>query len=408
MHAAVQWSHMSSASARAFGSGSPIKRRKRIRRLALRLAILGVLIAVAYIGLTHYRTRDYLPYFREHKGRLVSSVESPPEARGDGAIHRVTLKNDRGLEVDAFVKIPRASAAPRAAIVTLGGLRGGVRALEYVEDTGNFIVLAMDYPFEGQRSGLSTWEILRQVPAMRRAVLDTPSATMLGVDYLYQRPDVDRDRIVLIGGSLGALFAPAVAAADDRITALALLFGAGDLYTLVDANLPLPALVRRPLAWVLSAVVSPLEPLKYIGQVTPRPVFMLNTTGDPRIPDRCSRLLQTAAGEPKTVRWIDKGHVHVREKNFRQDVLVAVQAWLADIGYVAATEYSGLNPARTPSANPFAPSVGSLLPLQIQVSPGRGVPRPFARWEGEEEGEWGLRPNRVSQRDLRTAASEER
>ncbi len=351
MHAAVQWLNMSSASARAFGSESPSKRRKRIRRLAFRLAIIGVLIVAAYMGVTHYRARDYLSYFREHKGRLVSSVESPPEPRGDGAIHRVTLQNDRGLEVDAFVKIPRASAAPRAAIVTLGGLRGGVHALEYVEDTGDFIVLAMDYPFEGRRSGLSTWEVLRQVPAMRRAVLDTPSATMLGVDYLYQRPDVDRDRIVLIGGSLGALFAPAVAAADDRITALALLFGAGDLFTLVDANLPLPALVRRPVAWSLSAVVSPLEPLKYIGRVAPRPVFMLNTTGDPRIPDRCSRLLQTAAGEPKTVRWIDKGHVHVRDKNFRQDVLVAVQAWLANIGYGAAAENSALNPARTPSAN---------------------------------------------------------
>jgi dienelactone hydrolase len=331
---------MSSAQTRAFGSGSPSKRRKRLRRLAFRLVIIGVLIVAAYLGVTHYRARDYLSYFREHKGRLVSSVESPPEPRGDGAIHRVTLKNDRGLEVDAFVKIPRASAAPRAAIVTLGGFRGGVHALEYLEDTGDFIVLAMDYPYEGRRSKLSTWEILRQVPAMRRAALDTPSATMLGVDYLYQRPDVDRDRIVLIGGSLGALFAPAVAAADDRITALALLFGGGDLFTLIDANLPLPALVRRPVAWGLSAVVSPLEPLKYIGRVAPRPVFMLNSTGDPRIPAPCSRLLQTAAGEPKTVRWIDKGHVHVRDKNFRQDIIVAVQAWLADIGYVAAAEFS--------------------------------------------------------------------
>jgi hypothetical protein len=317
---------------------SLVARRKQIRRLAFGLAVIGIVIGAGYMGVAHYSERDYLPYFREHKGRLVSSVESPPEPRGDGALHRVRLQNDRGLVVDAFVKIPRGEAAPRAAIVTLGGLRGGVRALEYVEDTGEFIVLAMDYPFEGRRSGLSTWELLRQLPAMRRAALDTPSATMLGVDYLYQRPDVDRDRIVLVGGSLGALFAPAVAAADDRITALALLFGAGDLFAMIDANLPLPSLVRRPMAWVLSVVVSPLEPLKYIERVAPRPVFMLNSTGDPRMPDRCSRLLQTAAGEPKTVRWIDTGHVNVREKIFQKDVLVAVKVWLADIGYVAAEE----------------------------------------------------------------------
>ena len=223
--------------------------KKRIRRLAFGLAVIGVLIVAGYMGVAHYRARDYLSYFREHKGRLVSSVESPLEPRGDGTLHRVTLQDDRGLKVDAFVKIPRASAAPRAAIVTLGGLKGGVHALEFVEDTGDFIVLAMDYPFAGPRSRLSASQALRLVPAMRRAVLDTPSATMLGVDYLYRRPDVDRNRIVLIGGSLGALFAPAVAAADERITALALLFGAGDLFTILDANLPLPLLVRRPAAW---------------------------------------------------------------------------------------------------------------------------------------------------------------
>lgn len=317
---------------------SSVARNQRIRRLAFGPAVIGILIVAVYMGVSHYRAGDYLPYFREHKGRLISWVESPPEPRGGGSLHRVTLRNDLGLEVHAFLKVPRAPAAPRAAIVTLGGLRHGVCALEYVEDTGEFIVLAMDYPFEGKRSGLSIWELLRQLPAMRRAALDTPSAVLLGVDYLYRRPDVDRDRIVLVGGSLGALFAPAAAAADDRITALAILFGAGDLSALIDANLPLPAFVRRPLGLGLSAAVSPLEPLKYIGRVAPRPVFMLNTTGDPRMPDSCSRLLHTVAGEPKTVRWIDAGHVYVRDRNFQQDVLEEVRAWLVDIGYAAAGE----------------------------------------------------------------------
>ncbi|HEY5997618.1 MAG TPA: hypothetical protein VIU29_11390 [Candidatus Deferrimicrobiaceae bacterium] len=329
---------MRSARPRGFASESLSRQRTGTRRFAVPLAVVGVLILAAYAGVAHYRARDYVSYFRQHKGRLVSSLESPPQPRGDGTVQRVALRNDRGLKVDAFLKVPRAPGSPRAAIVTLGGLQGGVRALEHVEDTGDFIVLAMDYPFEGRRSGLSWWEFLRLVPDMRPAVLNTPSATMLGVDYLYQRPDVDRNRIVLVGGSLGALFAPAVAAADERITALALLFGAGDLYALFDANLRLPIVVRRPLAWGVSAAASPLEPLKYIGRVAPRPVFMLNSTGDHRIPDRCSRLLQTAAGEPKTVRWIDTGHVNVQDNNFRREVLAALRTWLANIGYAAPAE----------------------------------------------------------------------
>jgi hypothetical protein len=293
---------------------------------------------VAYGVGERYRARDYLSNFRERKGSLESVVESPPESRGNGIYHHLTLQNDRGLRVNAVVKIPRDASPPYGAIITLGGLRSGIRALEYVEDTGNFIALAMDYPFEGKRSGLSTWEFVRQLPAARQAVLDTPSATMLGVDYLYQRPDLDPDRVIFVGGSLGALFAPAVAAADERVTALAILFGAGDLYALVDANLPLPGLVRKPAAWVLSSLVSPLEPLKYIGKVSPRPLFLLSTTGDRQMPERCSRLLHEAAGEPKTVRWVDTGHVNVRDEKFRQDIVAMLRAWLAGLGYASAAE----------------------------------------------------------------------
>jgi dienelactone hydrolase len=320
------------------------KRRKWTRRLAVSLAVIAVLIIAVYVGVARYRARDYLSHFRERKGHLVSVAESPPEPHGSGVIHRVTLQSDKGLKVDAVLKIPQGSSPPRAAIIILGGLRSGVHALEYVEDTGDLVVLAMDFPYEGKRSGLSTWEFLRQIPAIRRAVLDTPSATMLGVDYLHRRPEVDRGRVALAGGSLGALFAPAVAAADDRITALALLFGAGDLSTLVDANLPLPGAVRRPGAWIISSLVSPLEPLKYIGRVAPRPVFMLNGTGDARMPERCSRLLHEAAGEPKTIRWIDAGHVHIRDEEFRREVLDVFLAWLSQIGY--------LTTAREPQPSP--------------------------------------------------------
>jgi pimeloyl-ACP methyl ester carboxylesterase len=168
---------------------------------------------------------------------------------------------------------------------------------------------------------------------MRRALLDTPPATMLGVDYLRGLPEVDPDRIVLVGGSLGALVAPAVAATDERIAAVALLFGAGDLASVVEANLPGPLLVRRPLAWIFSTLVSPMEPLKYIGRIAPRPVFMLNGTGDPRMPVRCSRFLHDAAGDPKTIRWIDAGHVSIRDVTFRERVMVYFRAWLVETGY---------------------------------------------------------------------------
>ena len=55
-------------------------------------------------------------------------------------------------------------------------------------------------------------------------------------------------QVAVGGGSLGALFSPALAAADERITAVAVFFGAGDLHSLIEANLEL--------AWPLEPAVT--------------------------------------------------------------------------------------------------------------------------------------------------------
>lgn len=294
--------------------------------------LLGVGV---FLAGERYRKRDYIPRFQELRGELVSAEESSPVTYGNGLLCDVDLRNDRGIEARAALKVPTGRNPPYPVIVTLGGLRSGRHAIEYLGDTGEFMVLAVDYPYEGARDGLSPWQFVRRLPAAHRAVLDTTPAVMLAVDYLWTRGDVDRTRVVLAGGSLGALFAPAVAASDDRITALAILFGAGDLAALVDAGLELREPLRRPVAWALSTLVSPLEPLKYIGRVAPRPVFMLNGTGDARMPESCSRLLHEAARDPKTVRWIPVGHVHIRDPAFREDVRSALLDWLDEIGYVS-------------------------------------------------------------------------
>jgi dienelactone hydrolase len=308
-------------------------RREKWKRRSLLAAAWLALLLVLYESIESYRARDYLAEFHERKGRLAA-VDESVEIRDDHILKSLTLHSDNGLSVRAFVRIPRSATPPRAAVITLGGLRSGVRALDYVRDTGGLVVLAMDFPYAGKRSRLTAVEFVRGLPAMRRALLDTPAATMLGVDYLTGLREVDPDRIMLLGGSLGALVAPAAAAADTRISALGLLFGAGDLSALGEANLRLPRILRPPLAWVLSTLTSPMEPLKYIGRVAPRPVFMLNGTGDPRMPEQCARRLHDAAGEPKAIRWIDAGHVDIRDENFRDLVLEDVRAWMTEQGYV--------------------------------------------------------------------------
>jgi predicted esterase len=113
-----------------------------------------------------------------------------------------------------------------------------------------------------------------------------------------------------------------------------MLFGAADLQSLMRANLALPGAIAGPVSWLGAVLTSPVEPLKYIGSVSPRPVYMLNGTGDPRMPEHCSRRLHEAARDPKTVRWIDTGHVNVREAEFHSLVGRELASWMVANGLV--------------------------------------------------------------------------
>jgi dienelactone hydrolase len=298
--------------------------------------LLG-LATVAFVAGEILQSRDYLQYFIKHKGDLVSVEESTLEVDLHAATYRLTLFDDHDRTVDCHLRVPSSAKAPYPVILILGGVRTGKQTLDYLGKP-DAILLALDYPYRGPKRGLSYSKFLRQVPEMRQAMLDTAPAAMLALDYLWQRPDVDRGRVLLAGGSFGALFAPAVAAAEPRISAVAILFGAGDLRSLIRTHLEQPPTTRRLLAWFGNVIVSPLEPLKYIGRVAPRPVFMLSGTEDATMPVRNSRLLHEAAREPKTVRWIPTGHVNVRAEEFHRSVVEALVEWMVAIEFLSEEE----------------------------------------------------------------------
>lgn len=319
-------------------------RSRRRRRLAVITAGLAVATAGLYVFGERYKKRDFLPWFLERKSDLVEVSEHVLEEHPDHTMMYLALRDERGIEVEAHFKVPVAGGPRHPVIITLGGVGTGRRTIDYLGDTRDWLVLALDYPYHGDRHDMSYLEFLGVLPEARRAMMDTVPAGMLALDYLWRRDDVDRSRVVLAGGSFGALFSPALAAADDRITAVAIFFGAGDLEELIDANLHLPWPVGPLAAWLGSVIVSPLEPLKYVRRISPRPLFLLNGTEDEAMPERCSLLLQERAGEPKTIRWLALGHVHIRSTEFHQQVLDHCMDWLREIDYLSDDEPFKLRP----------------------------------------------------------------
>jgi len=286
-----------------------------------------------FIAAETYRAHDFSEYFLERQGRLAAADISFREA-GDGwERFDVALRDDRGIEIDAILQIPDNIQAATTLLV-LAGVRTNRRSIESLEAVGPLVLLFIDYPYEGKRSKLGAGEFLAAIPRMRRAILDTPAAVTLAVDFLMTRTEVDRSRILLVGGSFGALIGPAATAFEPRLAGAAFLFGAGDLRTLMAANIPAPGWAAWMGASVVSLMTSPVEPTKYIGRIAPRPVFILSGRSDERLPESCTRALHDAAREPKRVRWIEAEHLQIHTDHLRTIVRAEFEAWLIEAGFL--------------------------------------------------------------------------
>jgi dienelactone hydrolase len=134
---------------------------------------------------------------------------------------------------------------------------------------------------------------------------------MLIADYLLQRKDVDPDRLFLVGYSFGALCVPSVAAVDPRFRAAAMVDGGGDLGRLVRFGLKssYDGVSARLAGWIAGRLLAPVEPLRYVARIAPRPFVMINSSADELIPRECVLELFGAAREPKRLGWLDAGHV---------------------------------------------------------------------------------------------------
>ena len=306
----------------------------RLRRLLTVLVCICMLVAAAYVTGEWFRHRDYRDKFGAMRGMLTHAEVAIDRQHNGDLFQSVDLRSDSGMAVSASLKVPAGEERRYPALVILGGLVTGRKVIDYLEDTGGIIILALDYPYRGKKEKLSTLEFVESLPRIREAVLETVPSVMLGIDYLLTRDDVMPDRIILVGGSLGAMFVPAAMATDGRIAAGAILFGAGDIELLVRSDLNLPYLISATAGWACAVLTSSIEPLKYVADISPRPLLMINGSVDRRIPVQCSSILHETAREPKTVVWLDAGHLHVRSKEFHEMVIRELIEWLKSQGLI--------------------------------------------------------------------------
>ena len=196
-------------------------------------------------------------------------------------------------------------------------------------DIRNAIIVAPDYPYT-PRDSYTITEFLSDVPGMRRAALGMVPSVMLLTDYLWKRPDVDTTRLILLGYSFGAPFVSCIAVHDRRAAAVAIVFGGGDLYGMIRHN------VRRYEGPILTDFVSlvgtallrPLEPMRYVSDVSPIPLIMINGLEDQQIPPRYARMLFDKAREPKSIVWLEARHVNPKNIELTRLIVATLKSEL--------------------------------------------------------------------------------
>jgi hypothetical protein len=240
------------------------------RAIVIMILSIAILLLAVYITGEIYRSIDYTERFLERRGRLVKTAEHLVGESGGHRLFEITLESSTGIRTDGFLKVPTEGGSLRPAFLILGGLRTGRKTLEYIHNTRGIVLLALDYPYDGKTSRMSTLEFIGSVPRIRRAVIDTAPATMTAVDYLLERDDVDPGRIIVIGGSLGTFFVPAHAAIDDRPAAAVMIYGAGDIQSILGARHEIPRWLARPAGWLGAVLISPIK--RHAGPTDPRTV----------------------------------------------------------------------------------------------------------------------------------------
>jgi len=218
--------------------------------------------------------------------------------------YHLTYASAHDQQVTAHLWVPKAEGRHPAVLVQHG--YGDSKDVDYVQLPAlhlvgkGFVAMAIDAQYHGERARPGRGKELFNTGSltMRDAFVQTVVDLRRAVDLLSARPEVDTGRIGYWGASMGAFLGSVTAAVEPRLKSVVLVVGGGGLGRLLKGK-PTPKQERT---------LTVVEPTKWVGLISPRPLLMLNGTKDVLIPRAATELLYQAAGEPKRIVWYESGH----------------------------------------------------------------------------------------------------
>jgi|GEM_PF-201298 len=280
-------------------------------------------------------------------------------------ITKFTFDGYKGEKIPTLISLPMNQKGKKLPVIIflhgIGQNKNFLKEITAPFNQAGFAFVSFDQYTTGERklgaskSGLADLEAFAERPAK------TINETRRLIDYLLTRPDIDPQRIYLVGASYGAVTGTTVLAKDKRLRAGVLVYGGGDFNKLLDSyanhlgvavalglidgrNLnpekpPLPKLTppqERQVGMVLGLIkpfashfLGVADPIHYADQISPTPVYFQNGTLDVLVPAAAGRALQDAAKEPKKITWYESDHVGIDVEQTKH-VLADGLKWLLE------------------------------------------------------------------------------
>jgi len=179
-----------------------------------------------------------------------------------------------------------------------GNITGHYRFIDWMPARG-LNVLTFDYRGYGRSEGMVTRE-------------GTLSDGLAALDYLRSRKDVDPNRIVLFGQSLGGALAAEVAAQRRTQVRAVVIDSAFSSYREIVRHHVNSKPLLAVAAWWYPFMVPPgLDPIDAVAKISPTPLLFMHGKNDAIVPWTMSNDLYRAAREPKQI-WIAEGMDHTQ------------------------------------------------------------------------------------------------
>ncbi len=297
--------------------------------------IISCLLVITFIRLLFYVYSDHAETLLKGYQKYLSAETTVVSADNSGTIYNVLIKRKDFPDLTCYLKVP-VGGKSCPALILLGGLNSGKDVIELVGETGTaekFVIMCMDYPYEGKKRNVPLLEFLREIPNIRNAIFDAVSAVMIMIDYLETRDEINKEQIFLAGGSFGAFFAIAAGALNMRIKAVISLYMGGDISLLVSEDLEWgPKFLRKITGYLIELLVLPVEPLNWVDRISPRPFLMINGYEDERVARESIDLLFNKALEPKEIIWHKSKHIEPIPGELTQELTEILGNWLQESG----------------------------------------------------------------------------